>query len=257
MAAPATQRLIEHSKRRGRDWRRAAEALRRLTANKEDTAQVYAVMHALNGNAYEVDYIRLLETPEGGRIAYERVELSERLKDEKFTSSFPPGSVGEAWRKFLETEHISVQGLVDESHKGIPPAELDEKHPYMWFFRRYRDIHDILHVLTGYGRDWLGELCLLAFSYQESHDLGRAVMAWGGILRARGPGAAQARKALFEARRRGNRAIWLPGEDFEKLLFEPLDEARRRLRLTPPVAYEAVAQERRDHLVDRPARHAV
>jgi ubiquinone biosynthesis protein COQ4 len=250
MATPATQRLIDHSKRKGRDWRRAAEALRRLTANKEDTSQVYAVMNALNGNAYEVDYIRLLETPEGGRIAYERVELAEKLKDETFTARFPPGSVGDAWRKFLETEHISVEGLIDESHKGIPPAELDEKHPYMWFFRRYRDIHDILHVLTGYGRDWLGEICLLAFSYQESHDLGRAVMAWGGILRARGPGAAQARKALFEARRRGNRAVWLPGEDFEKLLFEPLDEARRRLRLTPPVAYLAVAPERRDHLID-------
>ena len=251
MATPATQRLIEHSKRKGRDWRRAAEALRRLTANKEDTSQVYAVMNALNGNAYEVDYIRLLETPQGGRIAYERVELAEKLKDETFTARFPPGSVGDAWRKFLETEHISVEGLIDESHKGIPPAELDEKHPYMWFFRRYRDIHDILHVLTGYGRDWLGEICLLAFSYQESHDLGRAVMAWGGILRARGSGAAQARKALFEARRRGNRAVWLPGEDFEKLLFEPLDEARRRLRLTPPVAYLAVAPERRDHLIDR------
>ena len=251
MGTPATQRLIDHSKRRGRDWRRAAEALRRLTANKEDTSQVYAVMHALNGNAYEVDYIRLLETPQGGRIAYERVELAERLKDETFTASFPPGSVGDAWRKFLVTEHISVEGLIDESHKGIPPAELDEKHPYMWFFRRYRDIHDILHVLTGYGREWLGEICLLAFSYQESHDLGRAVMAWGGILRARGPGAGQARKALFEARRRGNRAVWLPGEDFEKLLFEPLDEARRRLRLTPPVAYLAVAPERREHLIDR------
>jgi len=255
--APATRQLMNRSRRRGRDWPGAIAALRKLTTNKEDTAQVYAIMNALNGNAYELAYIRLLETPEGGRIAYERVELAEKLDDPKFCASFPPGSVGAAWRKFLETEHISVQGLVDESHKGIPPAELDEQHPYVWFFRRYRDIHDILHVLTGYGRDWLGELCLLAFSYQESRDLGRAVMAWGGILRARGPGAAQARKALFEARRRGNRAVWLPGEDFEKLLFEPLDEARRRLRLTPPVAYEAVALERRDHLVERPASHAV
>ena len=96
MATPATQRLIEHSKRKGRDWRRAAEALRRLTANKEDTSQVYAVMNALNGNAYEVDYIRLLETPQGGRIAYERVELAEKLKDKEFTARFPPGSVGDA-----------------------------------------------------------------------------------------------------------------------------------------------------------------
>ena len=250
MAVPATEHLISRRKHKGRDWRAASEALKKLTTNKEDTAQVYAIMHALNGHAYELGYIRLLESPEGGRLAYERVELAEKLEDPAFCASFPPGSVGDAWRKFLETGHLSVEGLVDESHKGVPPEELDEQHPYMWFFRRYRDIHDILHVLTGYGRDSLGELCLLAFSYQESHDLGRAVMAWGGILRAKGPGAAQARKAVFEARRRGNHAAWLPGEDFEKLMFEPLEEARRRLKLTPPVAYLAVDPRKRDHLTE-------
>lgn len=247
--ASTTHHLVRQSRRKGRDWPAAVEALRRLTANKEDTSQVYAVMHALNGKAYEIGYIRLLDTPGGGRIAYERVELAEKLNDPAFSAKFPDGSVGAAWRKFLDTEHLSVQGLVDESHKGVPPQELDERHPYMWFFRRYRDIHDILHVLTGYGRDWLGELCLLAFSYQESRDLGRAVMAWGGILRARGPGAAQARKALFEARRRGNRAVWLPGEDFERLLFEPLDAARKRLRLSPPLAYLAVTADQREHML--------
>ena len=192
---PALDRHVSHLRRKGRDWGRALDALRRLTANKEDTAQVYAIMNALNGNAYEVDYVRLLSTPEGGRIAYERVELADRLMDEALRASFPPGSVGAAYVEFLETEHISVQGLIDESHKGIPPAELDQHHPYVWFFRRFRDIHDILHVLTGYGRDSLGEICLLAFSYQETHDLGRAVMAYsvraaGRRSRAPGPDAA-------------------------------------------------------------------
>ena len=28
---------------------------------------------------------------------------------------------------------------------------------------RLRDIHDLQHVMTGYGRDTLGELCLLSF----------------------------------------------------------------------------------------------
>jgi ubiquinone biosynthesis protein COQ4 len=244
--SPAIRRLVRHSHRRGRDWKSALSAIRKLIADKEDTAQVYAIMHALNGAAYEVDYVRLLETPDGGRIAYERVELAERLMDEAFRSAFPPGSVGEAYLAFLQTENISVQGLIDESHKGIPPAELDQEHPYVWFFRRFRDIHDILHVLTGYGRDALGETCLLAFSYQETHDLGRAVMAYGGYVRAHGPAKAQARKAINEARRRAAHAAWLPGEDFEKLLSEPLDAARERLRLTPPLAYEAVPPELRN-----------
>ncbi len=246
--APATRRLVDRSRRRGRDWSKAIAAMRRLAVDKEDTAQVYAIMHALNGNACELGYIRLLSTPDGGRIAYERVELVEKLMDEAFLATFPPGSVGAAYLEFLETEHVSAQGLIDESHKGYPPAEMEEQHPYAWFFRRFRDIHDLLHVLTGYGRDWLGEVCLLAFSFQENHDMGRGILAAGTYLRTQGPLAAKMRRAILEGRRRAARAAWLPGEDFERLLFEPLDEARRRLRLTPPLAYEAVPVESRNVL---------
>jgi ubiquinone biosynthesis protein COQ4 len=109
-----------------------------------------------------------------------------------------------------------------------------------------RDAHDIFHVLTGYGRDALGELCLLAFIFQETHALGIAFIAAGGFLRAHGPAGWQARKAILEARRRGKRAAWLPGEDFERVLFEPLEEARRRLGLTPPLAYDAVPPDQRN-----------
>lgn len=242
--------------RRRRDWPAAFAALRRLRANKEDTGQVYAVMHALSGNAYELDYIRLLETPDGGRIAYERVELAERLLDPAWRASFPPGSVGAAYVDFLDRENLSTQGLIDESHKGVPPAELDQHHPYVWFFRRMRDLHDIWHVLTGYGRETLGERCLLAFSFQETHDLGRAIMAAAGIAQAHGPYAHKARAAIREARARGSRARWLPAEDYEALMFEPLDAARARLGLAPPLAYQSVPPEARNSVIDPKPRAA-
>ena len=238
--------------RHRRDWPAALTALRRLRADKEDTSQVYAVMHALNGNAYALDYIRLLSTPEGGRIAYERVELADRLMDDAWRASFPPGSVGAAYVEFITTEHLSAQGLVEESHKGVPPAELDASHPYAWFFRRTRDVHDLWHVLTGYGRDSLGEMCLLAFSYQETHDLGRAIMALAGFAEAHGVAASQARRAIREARERGRSASWLPAEDYERLMFEPLAAARARLGLTPPTAYQAVPVALRNTSIDAP-----
>ena len=72
--------------------------------------------------------------------------------------------------------------MIDESHKGIPPEELDQQHPYAWFFRRVRDLHDVWHVLTGYGRDALGEMCLVTFSFQETHGLGWALIAGGLVL---------------------------------------------------------------------------
>ena len=242
-AAPPSSR---RSSRPRYDWGRALRALQRLFRNKEDTAEVFEIMFALNGRAYAEDYARLLETPEGGRIAYERVEFADRLLDPEWVASFPPGSVGAAYRAFQATEHLSMGGLIDESHKALPAEELDQRHPYAWWFRRIRDLHDVWHVLTGYGRDALGEMCLAAFAYQEVRGAGWALVVAGGFLRCHGPAASAARRAMLEARARAIRAAWLPGEDYERLMFEPLEAARARLRLLPPRAYEAVAPDLRN-----------
>ena len=228
------------------DWGRAVRALQRLFADKEDTSQVFAIMWALNGRAHAEDYARLLSTPDGGRIAYERVEFAGRLMDEAWVASFPAGSVGAAYRDFITAQHFTPQGMIDESHKGIPDEELDARHPYAWWFRRMRDVHDVWHVLTGYGRDALGEICMVAFSYQETRGPGWALIAVGGLVRCHGPARWAARRAIIEARGRARRAAWLPALDYERLMFEPLGAARARLGLTPPRAYEAVSPELRD-----------
>ena len=80
--APATKRPVTHARRRSRDWPGAVRAFQRLMADKEDTSQVFAIMHALDGDACKIDYVRMLATPDGGRIAYERLELAEKLMDE-------------------------------------------------------------------------------------------------------------------------------------------------------------------------------
>ena len=228
------------------DWPRALAALKRLYRNKDDTAQVFEIMFALNGQAYAEDYARLLLTAEGGRIAYERVEFAERLLEPSWVESFPQGSVGDAYRIFQATQHLSVKGLIDESHKGVPEQDLDQRHPYAWWFRRIRDLHDVWHVLTGYGRDALGEMCLGAFSYQEVRGAGWALVVAAGFLRCHGPAATKARLAILEARARAKRAVWLPSEDYERMMFEPLEAARERLRLSTPRAYQAVAPEFRN-----------
>jgi ubiquinone biosynthesis protein COQ4 len=227
-----------------RQWLRALRALARLFADKDDTAQVFEIMRSLNGGATLRGYSRLLATPGGGRLAYERVELAERLMDKDWLDNFAPGTVGAAYRDFVVGEGLSAEGLVSESRKGV--TQIDIPHPFAWYGRRIRDTHDIWHVLTGYGRDSLGELCLVAFSYSQTRGLGWAVIGWGGFLRARGRAGRPYRKAVLEGFRRGKQAAWLPAEDYLCLLAEPLEAARRRLGLTPPAAYEAIPPEARN-----------
>jgi ubiquinone biosynthesis protein COQ4 len=230
-----------------RDIGRALGALARLFADKDDTAQVFEIMRALNGPAAQKLYLRLLSTPEGGRLAYERVELAPRLMDRDWLASLPAGSVGAAYAEFARRENLSAEALAAESRKGLADGQMDLAHPYAWFGRRMRDTHDIWHVLTGYGRDTLGEVCLVTFSYQQTRGLGWALIGTGAFLRTFGRRRGGAfRAAIREAGRRGKASAWLPGEDYVRLLAEPLEAARRRLGLTAPTAYDAIPAEDRN-----------
>jgi ubiquinone biosynthesis protein COQ4 len=223
-----------------KDWRGALAALRQLLSNPNDTTQVFRIMRALNANAPKAGYERLLRSPEGGRIAYRRVELAERLSNASFIASFQAGSVGAAYAAFLAETGYSAQGLAAVSEADDAGRAVE--HPYAWFARRTRDAHDLWHIVTGYrANDPLGEACLVAFSYPQTGGLGWAFLAIGSGLKAlRSPHRKLAIKALWEGYRNGRRAAWLAGEDYERLLAEPLDAARRRLGIKEPVAYHAL-----------------
>jgi ubiquinone biosynthesis protein COQ4 len=221
------------------DWRTALRSVRRLLADASDTAQVFRIMRALNTKSNRAGYERLLSTPDGGRLAYERVELAERLADPAFVDGFPARSVGAAYGQFLRQTGFTAEGLAQVSRSD--DLVLDAAHPYAWFGRRTRDIHDIWHVLTGYrADDPLGEACLVAFSFAQTRGLGWALIAAGAAIKAwQTPGGKPALRAILEGYRNGRRAAWLQGEDYELLLAESLEDARKRLRIAPARAYQA------------------
>ncbi len=226
-----------------RHWGVALRALGRLLSDKEDTGQVFEIMGALNGDSTIRNYRRLLATPNGGRLAYQRLELAPRLMDDAWLDSFAEGTVGAAYRHFVRSENLSAEGLADISRQRR--GRVDERHPYAWFGRRMRDSHDIWHILTGYHRDGLGEACLVAFSYAQTGSLGWALIALGAALRAR-RGSKRQVQAIWQGYLRGKAAKWLPGEDFEALMSEPLEAARRRLNITPATIYDSIPVEERD-----------
>jgi ubiquinone biosynthesis protein COQ4 len=225
---------------------RALRAVRRLIADKEDTVQVFEIMRALSGRAIPRGYRRLLSTPEGGRIAYERDEFADRLSDPVWLAQFGPGTVGAAYRDFIAPRGLSAEGLAEESRK-IPEADVDAAHPLAWYARRMRDVHDVWHVLTGYGTDALGEVCVVAFSYAQTRSLGFAVIALAGARQMKKAKVDQPYgQAVREAWRNGRAAAWLPAVDYPALFALPLDEARRTFKVAPNTTYQAIPAAYRD-----------
>ena len=222
----------------------ALRAFRKLVADKEDTRQVFEIMRALSGRSIGRGYNRMLGTMEGGRQAFLRYELAERLDDPVWLAQFEPGTVGEAYRDFRETRGFTADGLADEARKVGPLT--DAPHPVIWYSRRIRDVHDIWHVLTGYETDALGEACVVAFSYAQTRNLGFAAIGWGAAREIqREARSVPARRAVWQAYRNGKAARWLPGLDYEALFAEPLEAARVRLGIQPASVYQAVSAETR------------
>jgi ubiquinone biosynthesis protein COQ4 len=221
-----------------KDWAEAFRAMRKLLADPGDTVQVFRVMKALNGGTAARNYRRLIATPDGGRIADQREELVGRLTDPGFLAQFGPGTVGAAYRGFLDRTGFSAEGLEAVSQQVARDRSDDQ--PAAWMGRRERDLHDIWHVLTGYpADDPFGELCLVAFSFAQSHGVGWAFIAVIGTLKSlTEPHGRDVVRAVWEGYRHGRRAHWLHREDIATLFAEPLEAARARLDILRPVAYE-------------------
>lgn len=215
-------------------WR----ALRELLRNPDDTKQVFTIIDALSGRSGARMFERFRKTPTGVRILEERRSLLATLSDREALRALPEGSLGRVYAEFTEREQISADGLVDASVEGGRRFDFGEQRRL--FGERLRDMHDLWHVVTGYGRDLLGEASLLAFSYAQTRNRGVGFIVLVAWLKARGAEGRPFRALLRGGYRRGKEAAWLPAADWEALLAKPLDEVRRELRVGPLPVYEPV-----------------
>ncbi len=210
----------------------------KLVEDKEDTAQVFHIIEAMKtkkGHRQAWDFIR---SQTGQRFLNDGVDIPETLDDHARWADLPERSVAQRYIAFMKREGLSARGLVEESHRWLPqdqrPQDLTE-----WYFNRLRDTHDLFHVLTGYGRDALGEASLLGFSYAQNHNPGVIFIAYAGarqIKKVSGT-AAPVFSAIREGQRLGKAAAKIAHEDIEALLREDIDAARARLRIGKPETY--------------------
>jgi ubiquinone biosynthesis protein COQ4 len=181
--------------------------------------------------------------PTGRRILADRPDLAATLSTSSALASHPPGSLGRALH-----DAMSVPG-------GIPGYMLagliyrdgffdsyDMPDDVRYAIERTRCLHDLFHVLTGYGTDLAGEGMLIYFqnAYRQAIGFTRAAISAQGLgpllfLRPR-VGQQRWRTLLREAYARGTAARERLSPMFvywEELLPRPLDDVREELGITP------------------------
>lgn len=219
---------------------KALHHFRELLKDKERTEEVFRIFEALPWRGMRAAGTRLLRSERGQVLRAREPFLPAILDDHAALRRMAPGSLAHAYCDFMEREGLSAQGLVDEFAKFAQgkPRHHDQ---FQWYMNRMRDVHDMLHVLTGYGRDSLGEACVLAFTYSQQPSLAHLFIGYMAALNIRKtvPSKAPVLRAIREGQKLGKACPRLAEQSISELLPLPIEEARRRLNITPARHYQA------------------
>ena len=236
----AIDRPLKHPARKLAGFQpfKAMRHFRNLIADKEDTEQVFHIIEALKGRKSARQAADFVQAEPGRELLRKDFDIPAMLDDHDRWADCGPETVAQHYMRFMKSEGLTAAGLVAESYKWLPQDERPQD-LYEWYFERLRDTHDLFHVLTGYGRDPLGEICLLGFSYAQNHNRGVLFIAYAGArqMKKESGTAAPIFEAVKEGRRLGKAAAKLAHEDIESLMREPIDAARARLGLGKPAVY--------------------
>ena len=222
-------------------WR----AMRELLKNPDDTTQVFHIIEALKGYSLGAAVRRLRSSDRGRALLQKKPYIVCKLNDRGWLLSLPAGSVGRAYYDFVHAEDLSADGLIassatgarEEIYRGLSEDEV-------WLADRLRDIHDLQHVMTGYGRDPVGELSLLSFMKTQTPNRGISFIVWIAKWKyLREVPQFDVRPLIREGAQIAQQAIWMAEIEWEDRLAEPIDELRAELGFQPPSQYQRLRQQ--------------
>ncbi len=167
-------------------------------------------------------------TEEYRQLLLNRPELKNEQLDYQFLRSLPATTLGGAYMRHLDSNNLSAESQA----VGTTLIE-DETMSYL--MRRFRQTHDIWHVLMGLGVEGHEEVIIHSFTLGQTHmPVSYLVIFFGTIkhliLEKRWKAI---RYALWHAYRSGLRAKPLLLVTWENMWEKDLNDVRREFNISP------------------------
>ena len=203
--------------------RRAWRELRALIADPDDTDRAVSLMYAIGRREFERNFQRFAASTNGRVLLSERPSLLAALSDRDALARMPHSSLGHAYLDYLERNGFAPDGLLVVHNRVQANWEREENTAPLdplrtWYRDRATLLHDLLHVLTDYGTDEIGEGTLLAFSLAQFPGRGQAFLTIGAALELWRTLGWRWLTYVYRAWRRGRHATSLVALPWEELL---------------------------------------
>jgi len=226
---------------------RLSNTIEKMRLQRLDPEAVGPAVHSLDaiglllGRGDKTMVSRMTASELGCRYLAERHEILPIISDRDTLRTFPEGSLGRLYCRFAEEKGLYPERLAEEvrSARAETDGLLPESTPEVAYLHdRYRDLHDVWHVVTGYGTDMAGELGIVALQSKQVGYRAMTISAFFQIivivLRT---GRFDLVRTWIGGRRRGKRAQFLMSADWERLLRMPLEDVRAELDVIPAGDY--------------------
>jgi len=187
------------------------------------------------GKSFDRSFSAFRATSFGLDLLQRRPDIEQQFDNRAMLEACPANSLGRWYAAFMRIHGLNEDYYIGTAHEIGPEFEEDAERA--WFRTRVDSSHDIRHVLSGYGPDDLGEICLLCFRFGQTRHFGILALTvlWYFNLAVTWPGPVLA--PMLEAYWRGRRAGLLDLLPWETGFAQGLSTHRAILGLTPPSRY--------------------
>jgi ubiquinone biosynthesis protein COQ4 len=200
----------------------AIRALRVLEKKPDDSVAAPLFNASLDGDRFEALVRELSQSEEGRALLRARPSMQGSSIDLDALRAMPEGTLGRAFAKYFDDNKIQPFESPYEVRNAVD-----------YLVKRYRETHDLVHVLTGYGTDALGEMELQAFALGNlSLRTSALILLFAATLQPHGlPPIWRYTDKLRAAFSRGRRSAKIVAHPYERFFSMSVEDARRALRI--------------------------